>query len=215
MPVPPENCWLNTLNNQGSTGLPGAAYFAGMLVPPSVADFPIPRHLRDSAVLVPVFRDAAGDVQVVLVRRAAFGVHGGQLAFPGGKPEPTDENLLATALREAYEEVGLLPANVEVLASLPPVAVPTGFRITPYLGRIRRPAAWQWQAAEIDEVLEVPLRHLADAATHAEEVWQLPGWPGPRRVPFYRVGAGYALWGASYRIIQPLIPRLLAGEWDI
>ncbi|GGG32220.1 NUDIX hydrolase [Hymenobacter glacieicola] len=178
-------------------------------------DFPIPKNLRDSAVLVPIFRDAQGEMQVVMVRRAAFGVHAGQLAFPGGKHEPTDASLQATALREAFEEVHLPPTDVEVLAALPTVDVPSGFRIAPFLGRIRRPAAWQWQTSEIDEVLEIPLRHLADAANHTEEVWQLAGWPGPYLVPFYRVGNGYQLWGASYRIIQPLIPRLLAGEWEM
>ena len=51
-------------------------------------DFPIPTNLRDAAVLVPIFRDDAGELHVVLVRRSGFGIHGGQLAFPGGKPEP-------------------------------------------------------------------------------------------------------------------------------
>jgi 8-oxo-dGTP pyrophosphatase MutT (NUDIX family) len=181
----------------------------------SIDDFPIPKTLRDSAVLVPVFRDAAGQLQLVMVRRSSFGVHGGQLAFPGGKPEPTDASLLATALREAKEEVGLPTADIEILAELPPISVPTGFRIAPFLGRVRRPETWQWQPREVEEVLEIPLLHLADAANHAEETWQLAGWPGPRRVPFYRVDSTVPLWGASYRILQPLLPRLLAGEWDI
>jgi len=181
----------------------------------TIYDFPIPKNLRASAVLVPIFRDAAGELQVVMVRRAAFGVHGGQLAFPGGKYEPTDADLQATALRETHEEVGLPPTEVQILAALPEVPVPTGFRISPFLGRIRRPAVWQWQTAEIDEVLEIPLGYLLDVANHTEETWELTGWPGPRRVPFYRLAGGQQLWGASYRIIQPLLPRLLAGEFGV
>jgi 8-oxo-dGTP pyrophosphatase MutT (NUDIX family) len=181
---------------------------------PSISDVPIPKNLRESAVLVPVFRDAAGQVQIVMVRRAAFGVHGGQLAFPGGKRDPEDASLQATALREAHEEVSLLPSNVEILTALPTVPVLSGFCIAPFLGRIRRPEVWEWQTREIDEVLEIPLLHLADDANHTEEEWQLPGWPSARRVPFYHIGA-YKLWGASYNIIRPLIPRLLAGEWEV
>ncbi len=181
----------------------------------SIDDFPIPKTLRDSAVLVPVFRDAAGVLQLVMVRRSSFGIHGGQLAFPGGKHEPTDASLLATALREAEEEVGLQATDVDILAALPMVAVPTGFRIAPFLGVVRRPEAWQWQPREVQEVLEIPLPHLLDPANHAEEIWQLAGWPGPRRVPFYRVPGEVPLWGASYRILQPLLPRLLAGEWVV
>lgn len=181
----------------------------------SLDDLPIPKNLRDSAVLVPVFRDAAGELQLVMVRRSSFGIHGGQLAFPGGKHEPDDTSLLATALREAEEEVSLPAANVEILAELPAIAVPTGFRIAPFLGRIRRPEVWQWQQREVEEVLEIPLRHLADPLQHTEEDWQLAGWPTARRVPFYRIAGGYRLWGASYRIIQPVIQPLLQGQWDV
>ncbi|WP_375435671.1 NUDIX hydrolase [uncultured Hymenobacter sp.] len=184
-----------------------------MPAPLTPNDFPIPKNLRDSAVLVPIFQDAAGELHVVMVRRSSFGVHGGQLAFPGGKHEPTDASLLATALREAEEEVGLAPTDVEVLAALPTVDVPSGYRIAPFLAQIRRPQVWQWQPREVEEVLEIPLRRLADPAQHAEEDWQLPGWPGPRRVAFYRIAGGHKLWGASYRIITPLLQPLLDGEF--
>jgi len=74
--------------------------------------------LRDAAVLVPVFRDAEGELRVAIVVRADDGsLHGGQLGLPGGKPEPGDSDLLATALREAEEEVGLAPDAVEVIAA--------------------------------------------------------------------------------------------------
>lgn len=163
-------------------------------------DFPIPANLRDAAVLVAIFRDEAGELRVVMVRRSSFGIHGGQRAFPGGKHEPTDASLLATALREAEEEVGLAATTVEVLATLPTIAVPTGFRIAPFLGRIQRPAAWQWQPREVNEVLEILLRHPADRAQHVEEDWQLPGWPGPRRVAFWAAfGSGAPATASSLR----------------
>ncbi|GAA4375630.1 CoA pyrophosphatase [Hymenobacter koreensis] len=172
--------------------------------------------LRDAAVLVPVFRDAAGELRLVLVRRGNFGVHGGQLAFPGGKTDPTDASPLHTALREAEEEVGLTPEQVTVLAKLPVIStLTTGFRVAPFLGRIERPAQWRWQTSEIDEVLEVSVPELLAPGTHATEMWQLEGWPRAAEISFYRVAGGHHLWGLSYRIVQQLLPRLLAGEWAI
>jgi 8-oxo-dGTP pyrophosphatase MutT (NUDIX family) len=174
-----------------------------------------PIILRESAVLVPVFRDAAGDANLVLVHRSSYGVHGGQLAFPGGKREPTDASLLATALRETEEEVGLPRAAITVLAALPPVQTLTSsFHIAPFLARITPPLTWHVQPTEIAEVLHVPLRHLADPANAGQESWQLPGWPTPKLIDFWRVGPHY-LWGATYRIVHALLPRLLAGEWEL
>ena len=152
----------------------------------------------------------------MLVRRGPRGVHGGQLALPGGRREPEDADLLATALREAEEEIGLDRRAVEVLAALPVVTTATtGFRIAPFLGRLAGPPpAWRRQESEIAEVLEVAIDDLARPETHREEPMQLPGWPEPRLVPYYRVGE-HRLWGATYRIVQPLLPRLVAGEWPI
>ena len=76
--------------------------------------------LRTAAVLLPVYRDAEGELRIVLVMRADDGgQHGGQLGLPGGKPEEGDVDLVATALREAEEEVGLPPETVVVVAALP------------------------------------------------------------------------------------------------
>jgi 8-oxo-dGTP pyrophosphatase MutT (NUDIX family) len=172
-----------------------------------------PAARRESAVLVPVFRDHAGELRVVLVRRTPGGLHGGQLAFPGGMREPGDADALATALREAEEEVGLDRWRVELRATLLVVDTrTTGYRIAPFLARVTPPPAWKPQPSEVAEVLEVEIARLARPEARGSSIEQFPTWPGPQRIEFFRVGE-HRLWGATYRILEPLIPRLLAGEW--
>ena len=172
--------------------------------------------LVDAAVLAPVYRDAEGQLRLVFVLKVPGGRHGGQLAFPGGHREPADGSLRMTALREAEEEIGLSQSQVEVLADLPVVeTVSTGYRVAPYLGRITRPGSpWQLQASEIAEVLDVPVAELTRPDAHGEELWRVDAWPEPRLLPFYRV-RGHKLWGMTHRIVEPLLPRLEAGEWAI
>ena len=158
--------------------------------------------LIDSAVLAPIYRDPQNSLRLVFIRRGPHGVHGGQIAFPGGRREPEDADLLATALREAEEEVGLDPRSVEILTALPVIeTIATGFRVAPFLGRLNGPPpTWRRQETEIDEILEVRLDDLLRPEAHAVENWQLPGWPEPREIPFYRIGT-YKLWGATYKIV--------------
>lgn len=168
---------------------------------------------RESAVLVPVFRGAGGELRLVLVRRGDQGVHGGQLAFPGGKSEPADASPLDTALRETREEIGLTGDRIEILAQLPTVeTLTTGFLIKPFLARVRPPAAWQCQEDEIAEVIEVIVKDLIRPEVQGAEMMHFPAWLEPQRVAFIRVGP-HRLWGATYRIVEPLLPHLLAGEW--
>jgi 8-oxo-dGTP pyrophosphatase MutT (NUDIX family) len=169
--------------------------------------------LVDSAVLAPLYRDPQGALRLVFIRRGPHGIHGGQIAFPGGRREPEDADLLATALREAHEEVGLDPASVEILTALPVIeTMATGFRVAPFLGRLNGPPpTWRRQETEIEEILEVRLQDLIRPEAHAVEQWQLPGWPGPRPIPFYRIGP-YKLWGATYRIVESIREYLASHE---
>lgn len=172
-------------------------------------------RLQDSAVLVPVFRGDDGRLTMLIVRRTDFGVHGGQLAFPGGKPSDGDATMLATALRETREEVGIEESNIEVLTELPVISTAsTGYRIYPFLGRIQPADQWWFDQREIAEVIEVAVEDLARPDAYGESMETFPQYPDPIRISYYKVGP-HRLWGASYRIVTPLLPRLLAGEWDV
>ena len=172
-------------------------------------------QLQDAAVLVPVFRNGDGGVTLLLVRRTDHGVHGGQLAFPGGKHELGDADMLATALRETHEEVGIEEDTVEVLEELPMVdTVTTGFRIFPFLGRIEPRDSWPFDEREVAEVIPVTVDYLAQPEVYGESVEKFPQLPLPIRIKYYRVGR-HKLWGATFRIVTPLIHRLRAGDWDL
>jgi 8-oxo-dGTP pyrophosphatase MutT (NUDIX family) len=173
-------------------------------------------ELRDAAVLVPVYRDADGELRIVLVVRADDGgLHGGQLGLPGGKPEPGDADLQATALREAEEEVGLAPAAVEVVAGLPPFETQqTGWRVHPFLARIAPDTSWRLQEAEIVGILTPSARALTDPEGRARLPFTSLRFPEPLYVDGIDV-EGHVLWGMTLRLLDDLLPRLLAGEWDV
>jgi 8-oxo-dGTP pyrophosphatase MutT (NUDIX family) len=169
----------------------------------------------DAAVVLPVYRSLDGELHIVMILRNPGGVHGGQIAFPGGKHDPADETMLDTALREVREELGLVITKDDVLAELPMEQTrTTGYRVFPYLVRITLPERWQIAEREIAEILNVKLRDLARPEAHDKMIERFPTWQKAEQVSFYRVGE-HRLWGLSYRILEPVIPRLLAGEWSV
>jgi 8-oxo-dGTP pyrophosphatase MutT (NUDIX family) len=169
-----------------------------------------------AAVLVPLFRDDEGELRLVLVVRGPLGRHGRQLSLPGGKHEHGDASLLETALRETEEEIGLARAEVDVVVALPPIDTrTTGFRVHPYLARIRPPESWRLAQGEITKVITPRVHTLADPSARREELVAFPAWPEPRRVPCLELEDGHLLWGLTLRLLEPLLPQLLNGEFDV
>ena len=169
----------------------------------------------DSAVVIPVHRTSDGELHIVMILRNPGGVHGGQIGFPGGKHDPQDETMLDTALRELREELGLSVPRQNVLAELSMEQTrTTGYRVFPYLARIVVPDRWQIAEREIAEIVDVKLSDLTRAGAHDKMIDRFPTWQKAQQVSFYQVGV-HRLWGLSYRILHPIIPRLAAGEWDV
>lgn len=172
--------------------------------------------LRTAAVLVPVLRDPEGALRLLLVVRFDDGgLHGGQLGLPGGRPEPGDADLRATALREAEEEIGLEPDSVAVLAELPPVDTrATGWRVHPFVARVPWRTQWRLQQDEIVGVLTPAVSRLADTASRNSLPFTSLRHPEPLVVEGIDL-EGHVLWGMTLRLLDLVVPRLLAGEWEL
>jgi 8-oxo-dGTP pyrophosphatase MutT (NUDIX family) len=152
----------------------------------------------------------------VLVLRAPGGIHGSQLGLPGGKWEPHDGTLLETALREAEEEIGLERERVEVVAELEALeTVVSGFVVHPFLARITPPPEWRLAAGEIVGVITPTVAALVVAEARAERHVTVDGRPEPLLVDSILLEQDPPLWGFTLRLLDPVLPRLLAGHWHV
>lgn len=158
-----------------------------------------------AAVLVPLYANH-GTWHLLYTRRTDLvDVHRGQVSFPGGRIDAEDHGPVETALREAEEEVGLLPSQVQILGSLPPLLTVTQFEVTPVVGRIPWPVGLHLNTREVACAFGVPLSWLAEPA-HLHRESHMPVVPG-REVMIYRYDPylGETIWGATARITLDLL----------
>ncbi|HEX7369786.1 MAG TPA: CoA pyrophosphatase [Rhodanobacteraceae bacterium] len=159
---------------------------------------------RSAAVLLGV-RDAAEPMVVFTLRRDHLTHHAGQVSFPGGGAEPGDADVIATALRESFEEIALEPAAVEPLGYLDCLETISGFCVTPVVARLPRDVVLQAQPGEVAEVFEVSLEFLLDPKNVRHVDYRVRG---ERRKVYEYVGVVPRIWGATAAMLVNLIERM-------
>ncbi|WP_439891730.1 CoA pyrophosphatase [Ralstonia sp. 25C] len=168
--------------------------------------------LREAAVLVPLVQREAGLAVLLTQRNASLSQHAGQVSFPGGGREAVDSDVVATALRETVEEVGIGPEFIEVVGQLPDYITGTGFHVSPVVGLLLPDFTLKPDPSEVAEVFEVPLAFLMDPANH--EVRELRWEDRVRRfyaMPYRKADGGYHfIWGATAGMLRNLYHLLAA-----
>lgn len=160
------------------------------------------KKAREAAVLALLYPLAGQAALVLTARPPSLRDHGGQVAFPGGQREP-GEMFLQAALREANEEVGLDPEQVEVLGALTPLYIPPSrFCVYPFVAICEAPPALFPMEAEVARVLHVPIPHLLDPQQRGHGRWEVRGEPSD--VPFFEV-EGLQVWGATAMMLAELL----------
>ena len=168
---------------------------------------------RAAAVLVLLYPDRAGHARVVLIERTTMDGHhhSGEVSFPGGKTEPEDADVTATALREATEEVGLDPvaAGVRVIGRLDRFWIPVSdFDVTPIVGLADRRPVMVAAPAEVARIVEPHVARFLPGAPVATIERTIGGWP--LRYDHYEID-GLSVWGATARVLSQL-GAVLAGD---
>ena len=165
---------------------------------------------RDAAVLIPVY-EVDGEAHVVLTKRPdTMPSHQGEIAFPGGKRDDADPDLAATALREAREEVGIEPADVEIVAELDRIGtVASAFTITPFVGLLSGVPELVPHPFEVVDAFGVPVSELLGSDSYREEIWDIFG--APRPMAFFEL-PGETVWGATARILTRLLSILTGTD---
>jgi 8-oxo-dGTP pyrophosphatase MutT (NUDIX family) len=165
-----------------------------------------PGRPRQGGVLILLYQQDQETCLILTRRRDDLGSHAGQVSFPGGRREE-GESLQTTALRETYEEVGIDPAELNLLGHLSSLYIPpSDYEVHPFVAWYQdgRPLLIP-QEREVAEILEVPLAHLLNPDTRQIETWEIRGFQV--EVPFYLV-SDHKVWGATAMMLSEFLERL-------
>lgn len=200
----PFNDFISTLDTQLRQPLPGPEAHLKMASATRLRLKVQPNEkTRRSAVLI-LFYPYRDQILVPLILRPKYdGVHAGQMAFPGGRYEKTDENLIRTALREAQEEIGIKASDVQILGKLTELFIPpSNFYVLPVVGKLAYKPDFYPDPREVEAVLEVNLEELMDENNVGFTELDVRGIT--IEAPFYDI-QGHKVWGATAMMISELL----------
>lgn len=169
----------------------------------------LPGHHPGRAAVMLLLTRGGYEAELVLTKRAShLRSHAGEVAFPGGKWEASDDDLAATALRESSEEVGLRLSSVELLATLPQTSTRQGVLVTPFVARLDSTAELQANPDELESVFTVPLKYLLSDPSIRTDVFMQDDreW----RIPVFQY-EGHTIWGFTAAVIVDFLNSVFAA----
>jgi len=180
-------------------------------VDPRRFNFNFSESPRKGAVLILIYPELNQAFFPLIKRPTYDGVHSGQIAFPGGKMDPEDENIIDTAIREAWEEVGVLPENVKLIGSISDLFIPaSNFLVSPIIAYTESKPHFIPEVKEVDRIIETPLERLFDLETRKQKILDIDG-----RIkldtPYFDI-SDEVVWGATAMILGEFIQVLENGR---
>ncbi len=194
---------VSTIENRLKTQLPGLTAQLRMALSFRGDFSPYPNAVtRNSAVLIIIYSNN-GKAESILIKRTTYnGAHSGQISFPGGKQDDYDKSLTDTAIREAYEEIGINPDDVKILGSLTPLYIPvSNHMVLPVLGTITELGKLKTNSKEVEYAIKFPLEVLTNPKTVSVKTLYING--KEIVAPYFNI-QNEMVWGATAMIISEL-----------
>lgn len=206
--------FIQKLEKNLQLALPGEQAQIKMAHPARYQGIPAPPTAVHAGVLA-LFFPKHEEWNLVFIERVSHNdrdVHKGQISFPGGRFDDGDGDFGYTALREAYEEVGVDPQHITLLGALTDIYIPvSNFHVHPYVGFVDYAPVWQPQEREVASILEIPFKHFFDPAHRKVMDLNVNAGFILTEVPYFDLG-GWVLWGATAMIMSELVEVMLLQE---